>query len=129
MMYSMMTISLNILSGFTGLMSVGHIAFFGLGAYTSAILTTKLGLPTGVGILAAGVVSTFFSLLLGLPTMRLKGTYFCVATLAFGVVVFQCFKNLKGLTNGTAGITGIPSISLFGIPFNSLTLHGYSQYL
>ena len=55
MMYAMMTISLNILSGFTGLMSVGQIAFFGIGAYTTAILTTKCGMPVGIGILAAGL--------------------------------------------------------------------------
>ncbi len=119
MMYAMMTISLNILSGFTGLMSVGHIAFFGIGAYTTAILTTKCGLPVGIGILAAGVFAALFSLLLGLPTMRLKGTYFTVATLAFGIIVYQCIKNLTGLTNGTKGINQIPCIEIFGFPFKS----------
>jgi len=117
MMYAMMTVSLNVLSGFTGLMSVGHIAFFGLGAYTTAVLTTKLGVPTGVGILAAGIVAMLFGFILGLPTMRLKGTYFCVATLAFGVVVYQLFKNVKSITNGTAGILKIPEITIFGISF------------
>ena len=84
MLFAMMTLSLNILSGYTGLMSVGHIAFYGIGAYTSAILTTRYGMPILFGILMAGVISSLGSLLLGLPTMRLRGMYFSVATLAFG---------------------------------------------
>ena len=125
MMYAMLTISLNVLSGFTGLMSVGHIAFFGIGAYTTAVLTTKLNAPVLLGILAAGVVAALFSLLLGLPTMRLKGTYFTVATLAFGVIVYQLIKNLKSITNGTAGILGIPGIEIFGISFKAYDKYYY----
>lgn len=119
MMYAMLTISLNVLSGFTGLMSVGHIAFFGIGAYTTAVLTTKFGISPFIGIIAGGILSAFFSLLLGLPTMKLKGTYFTVATLAFGVIVYQLIKNLKSITNGTAGILGIPGIEIFGVSFKS----------
>lgn len=125
MMYAMLTISLNVLSGFTGLMSVGHIAFFGIGAYTTAILTTRYNVPVGVGILAAGILAALFSLLLGLPTMRLKGTYFCVATLAFGIVVYQCIKNMKELTNGTKGIMNIPAIEILGFSFKSYDRYYY----
>ena len=125
MMYAMLTISLNILSGFSGLMSVGHIAFFGLGAYTTAILTTTYHMPILVGFLAAGIVAAFFSLLLGLPTMRLQGTYFCVATLAFGTVVYQVLKNWESLTNGTKGILGIPAIEIFGISFKNYKAYYY----
>ena len=117
MMFAILTISLNILSGFTGLMSVGHIAFFGIGAYTAAILTTKAGMPILVGFIAAGVVSSLFSLLLGLPTMRLRGMYFSVATMAFGEIIYQLIKNLESLTGGTKGITKIPPIEMFGISF------------
>lgn len=117
MMFAILTISLNILSGFTGLMSVGHIAFFGIGAYTAAILTTKAGMPILVGFLAAGVVSALFSLLLGLPTMRLRGMYFSVATMAFGEIIYQLIKNLEPLTGGTKGITKIPPIEILGISF------------
>ena len=125
MMYAMMTISLNILSGFTGLMSLGHISFFGIGSYTTSILTTKCGMHVGIGILAAGVFAALFSLLLGLPTMRLKGTYFCVATLAFGIIVYQCIKNVTWLTNGTKGINQIPCISMFGFEFKSYNSYYY----
>jgi len=117
MMFAILTISLNILSGFTGLMSVGHIAFFGIGAYASAILTTKCAMPILVGFIAAGVISSLFSLLLGLPTMRLKGMYFSVATMAFGEIIYQILKNWEPLTGGTKGITKIPPIEIFGISF------------
>lgn len=119
MMFAILTISLNILSGFTGLMSVGHIAFFGIGAYTAAILTTKAGMPIPVGFIAAGLVSAFFSLLLGLPTMRLRGMYFSVATMAFGEVIYQIIKNWESLTGGTKGIMKIPAIEIFGFSFKS----------
>ena len=115
MIFAVMTLSLNILSGCTGLMSVGHIAFYGIGAYTSAILTTEYGVPVFLGFLMAGVVSALGSLLLGLPTMRLRGMYFAVATLAFGEVVYQLIVNLVDLTGGTRGITGIPSPEIFGM--------------
>ena len=119
MMFAILTISLNVLSGFTGLMSVGHIAFFGIGAYTAAILTTKLGMPILLGFIGAGVISALFSLLLGLPTLRLKGMYFSVATMAFGEIIYQCIKNMEWLTGGTKGITKIPAIEIFSISFKS----------
>lgn len=125
MMFAMLTLSLNILSGCTGLMSVGHIAFYGIGAYTSAILTTKLGLPILVGILMAGVVSALASLLLGLPTMRLRGMYFSVATLAFGEVIYQVFINWTGVTEGTKGIKGVPAPEFFGVSFRSYDTYYY----
>lgn len=123
MMFALLTLSLNILSGCTGLMSVGHIAFYGIGAYTSALLTTQLHVPIGIAILAAGAVSSLASMLLGLPTMRLKGMYFAVATLAFGEVVYQLIVNWATLTGGTKGVKGIPSPEMFGISFK-----GYENY-
>ncbi|MEA5060726.1 MAG: branched-chain amino acid ABC transporter permease [Candidatus Pelethousia sp.] len=125
MMFAMLTLSLNILSGCTGLMSVGHIAFYGIGAYTSAIFTAKLGLPILVGVLMAGVISALASLLLGLPTMRLRGMYFSVATLAFGEVLYQVFINWTAVTEGTKGIKGIPSPEFLGISFRSYDTYYY----
>lgn len=125
MMFAVLTISLNVLSGFTGLMSVGHIAFFGIGAYAAAILTTKAGMPILVGFIGAGVISALFSLLLGLPTLRLKGMYFSVATMAFGEIIYQCIKNMEWLTGGTKGITKIPAIEIFGISFKPYNMFYY----
>lgn len=125
MMFAILTLSLNILSGCTGLMSVGHIAFYGIGAYTSAILTAKLGLPILVGILMAGVISALASLLLGLPTMRLRGMYFSVSTLAFGEVIYQVFINWTSVTEGTKGIKGIPAPEFLGVSFRSYDTYYY----
>lgn len=129
MMFAILTISLNILSGFTGLMSVGHIAFFGIGAYTAAILSTTYQMPIWIGFIAAGVISALFSLLLGLPTMRLKGMYFSVATLAFGEIVYQIIKNWESVTKGTKGITKIPEITIFGFSFKSYDRFYYLMLL
>lgn len=123
MMFAILTLSLNILSGCTGLMSVGHIAFYGIGAYTSAILTTRFGLPIGLGILAAGLMASVGSLVLGLPTMRLRGMYFAVATFAFGEVTYQAIVNLVDLTGGTKGIKSIPSPEMFGV-----SMRAYQNY-
>ncbi|HWS29423.1 MAG TPA: branched-chain amino acid ABC transporter permease [Clostridia bacterium] len=123
MMFALLTLSLNMLSGCTGLMSVGHIAFYGIGAYTSALLTTQLNIPIGIAMIAAGVVSSLASLLLGLPTMRLKGMYFAVATLAFGEVVYQLIVNWTSLTGGTKGVKNIPSPEILGMSFR-----GYDSY-
>ena len=126
MIFAVMTLSLNILSGCTGLMSVGHIAFYGIGAYTSAILTTEFGAPVFFGFLMAGVFSALGSLLLGLPTMRLRGMYFAVATLAFGEVIYQLIVNLVDVTGGTRGIKNIPSPLVFGM---SIRRYGDYYYL
>ncbi|MCE5235992.1 MAG: branched-chain amino acid ABC transporter permease [Clostridiaceae bacterium] len=123
MMFSLLTLSLNMLSGCTGLMSVGHIAFYGIGAYTSAMLTTHFNIPIGIAMAGAGIVSALASLLLGLPTMRLKGMYFAVATLAFGEVVYQLIVNWTNVTGGTKGVKGIPSPEMFG-----LSLRSYGSY-
>lgn len=121
--FAILTLSLNILAGCTGLFSVGFIAFYGIGAYTSAIVTTTLGWPIPVGFILAGIVSSLFSILLGLPTMRLRGMYFAVATLAFGEIMYQVFLNWSSVTGGPKGIKGIPSPEIFGISFRS-----YSNY-
>lgn len=123
MMFALLTLSLNMLSGCTGLMSVGHIAFYGIGAYTSALLTTHFQIPIGIAMAGAGVVSALASLLLGLPTMRLKGMYFAVATLAFGEVVYQLIVNWTSVTGGTKGVKSIPSPEIFG-----MSLRGYDAY-
>ncbi len=123
MIFAIVTLSLNILSGMTGLFSVGFIAFYGIGAYTSAILTTALGFPVPLAMFLAGIVSAVLSLTLSLPTMRLKGMYFAVATLAFGEIMYQLFLNWTAVTGGTKGIKGIPTLELFGTSFRS-----YSRY-
>ena len=119
LIFAIMSLSLNLLTGCTGLFSVGHVAFYGIGAYTSALLTTKLGLSVWIGFFAAGCVAAFCSLILGLPSIRLKGLFLAVSTLAFGEITYQVLLNWRAVTNGSSGIIGIPSPSLFGFEFNT----------
>jgi branched-chain amino acid transport system permease protein len=115
--YVLLTSSLNIVNGYTGLFSLGHAAFFGLGAYGSAILCTKLGvsfwlgLPTGIFI--AGTVAFLFAK----PILRLRGIFLALVTLGFSMIVMLIFLNWTGMTGGSLGIMRIPPPSFFGIMF------------
>ncbi len=123
--FAICSLSLNLLTGCTGLFSVGHIAFYGLGSYTAAILSTRLELPFYVTLPCAGLVAMVFGLLLGIPTLRLKGLYLGVATLAFGEIAYQVFVNWDAVTNGTRGILGIPSPVLLGFEFRDYKSYYY----
>jgi len=109
----------NIILGYTGLFGIAQAAFYGLGAYTSALLTLKLGLPFWIGLAAGAVVAGLFGWLLGLATMRLGGDYFCIATLGFVVIMQQVFLNWEDLTRGAFGLPGIPRPAIFGHSFDS----------
>jgi branched-chain amino acid transport system permease protein len=95
----------------TGLGSFCHITFFAVGAYTSALLATKLGLPFVVCFLAAGILPAIVAALVGWPSVRAKGAYFFVITFAFWVVMDSVFGHWTSLTRGTQGISGIPPIA------------------
>ena len=105
---------LQILVGFTGLLSLGHAAFMGVGAYTSAILITRFGVPFFITVLAAGVVAAFFGIIVGLPSLRIKGFYLMVATLAFQFVIEYGIIHWDSLTMGIRGIE-MPTPSFLGI--------------
>lgn len=112
--YAILAISLNLAMGFTGLLNIGHVAFYGIGAYTSALLALKLGLPFWLSFLIAGMIAAFFGFLLAIPTLKLKGDYFAIATLGFAIVIENIFRNWISLTRGPLGLPGIPKPSLFG---------------
>jgi len=114
--YLILAISLQLTIGFTGLLNLGHIAFFAIGAYTSALLALN-GFPFWFAFLAAGIVSMLFGFLLAWPTNKLKGDYLALATLAFSFVVYAVALNWIGLTRGPLGLLGIPKPSLFGFSF------------
>lgn len=95
----------------TGQMSLGNAGFMSLGAYASAILTMKLGVPMLIGIFAGGLLATLVALIIGMPTTRLQGLYLAIATLGFGEVVRVIALNMK-ITNGALGISGIPSMPI-----------------
>ena len=118
--YACAVLGLNLLVGYAGQISLGHAAFFGIGAYTTAILTTRLHwFPSWLGILLAMVVAGVIGYLVGVPVLRLKGNYLAMATLGLGAIASILFSQVKWLTNGNEGIIGIPYLSIFGFKFDS----------
>ena len=107
-------IGLNILIGYTGQISLGHGAFFGVGAYAAAILATKVGCPFWLSVLAAGGVTALVGMVFGIPSVRLKHLYLCIATLAGQFIIEYVLMNWEGLTNGSQGII-LPGATLFGL--------------
>lgn len=106
-------IGLNILIGFTGQISLGHGAFFGVGAYAAAILATAVGFPFWLSVLCAGVITAFVGMVFGIPSVRLKHLYLTIATLAGQFILQYLFIQWEGLTKGPEGIL-LPRASLFG---------------
>ena len=116
--YVILTVSLNLALGYTGLLNLGHVGFFAIGAYTSALLV-KAGYPFLLAFIAAGLFSAVFGFLLVRITKKLKGDYFALATLAFMYVVYSVLLNWQGLTRGPLGLPGIPKPEIFGFVFRS----------
>lgn len=112
--YVILATSLNLSVGFTGLLNLGHIAFFGIGAYTSALLQLA-GVPFVLAFPLAGVMAALFGFLLVLGTRKLKGDYLALATLGFSFVVYSVLLNWTELTRGPLGIPGIPKPNIFGL--------------
>ncbi|CAH0120011.1 hypothetical protein PAE9249_02520 [Paenibacillus sp. CECT 9249] len=111
--FAILSLGLGVLVGQVKLVSAGHAGFFGIGAYTSALLTTRADLPFLVGLIGAILITALVGFLFSIPVLRLKGHYLAMATLAFGIVVQMVLLNWETLTNGPNGIPGIPFPSLF----------------
>ncbi len=111
-------LGLNILVGFTGQISLGHGAFFGVGAYAGAILATTVGLPFWVAVPAAGLVTAIVGMIFGIPSGRLKGLYLTIATLAGQFIIEYILVHWDSLTKGTMGIM-LPTATVFGLEINS----------
>lgn len=116
-----LAVSLNLINGITGQFSIGHAGFMSVGAYTAAVITTKLGLPFALAVLLAAIVAGFMGLLIGIPTLRLKGDYLAIATLGFGEIVRVVFLNID-YVGGAAGIIGIPQLTTWAWLFGSVVL-------
>ena len=115
--YSFITIGLNLLLGYAGQISLGHAAFYGMGAYTVAILTTRFNWPSFLALGAALILVGLIAWLIGKPTLKLKGHYLAMATLGFGLIIQILLEEMVDLTGGPQGIGGIPKLSLFGFCF------------
>jgi branched-chain amino acid transport system permease protein len=117
--YVILTSSLNVTNGYTGLFSFGHAAFYGIGAYTAAILATRGGLPFWLTLPLAGVVAAAFGAAIALPALRLRGIFLALVTIGFQEIAYLLTMNWIGLTRGPMGIPGIPPASLFGTEIQS----------
>jgi len=115
--YAIAVIGLNVLTGFTGQISLGHGAFFGVGAYTAAIVAARFGSPFIFSVLAGGVVTAMVGLVFGLPSSRLKGLYLAIATLAGQFIIEYVLVHWESLTMGTMGIT-LPRATILGWELN-----------
>src|SRR5580693_8776040 len=119
LIYVMLGWVLNIVVGLAGLLDLGYVAFYAVGAYSYALLAKTFGLSFWLLLPLAGVLSSFWGILLGFPVLRLRGDYLAIVTLAFGEIIRMVLINFVALTNGYAGIISIPRPSFFGIPFNA----------
>ncbi len=109
--FVIMTLSWNLLAGFTGQLNLGHAAFFGIGAYTSALLAMELGISPWAGLFGGGLVAAFFGLLLGIPALRLSGPYLAITTIGFAEILRLVAVNWVDLTRGSLGLSGVPLLT------------------
>lgn len=119
LLYTMLALGLNLLVGNLGLLNLGYIAFYGIGAYTYAILCTKFGFSFWDAVLLGGIMASLVSMVIAIPTLRLKGDYLAIVTLGFGEIVRIVLNNWDSLTNGPNGIMGIPRPSLLSLQFST----------
>ncbi|MFA5109991.1 MAG: branched-chain amino acid ABC transporter permease [Desulfobaccales bacterium] len=117
--HALLVVGLNLLLGYAGQISLGHAAFFGLGAYTSGILTATYGVNPWLAMAAGLGVSGGAAFLIGIPALKLRGYYLAMATLGFGIIVYIFLNEAHDLTGGPSGLSGIPSLSLAGFPLNT----------
>ncbi len=117
--YTVLSLSLNLLVGYSGILSIAHAAFYGVGAYVAALLALKLQTPFMLNIIIAIIASGFFGTLVGIPSLRLRDDYFVIATFAFQTITYSILNNLVNITGGPLGIPGIPQPNIFGYQISS----------
>jgi branched-chain amino acid transport system permease protein len=123
--YTILALSLNLLNGYVGLLSIGHAAFYGIGAYASAKLVMEVGVPFPFAMLGSGMIAGIFGYLIAKPTLRLSGIYMTLATLGFNMIFFLVLQNWMSFTNGPLGIMGISPPSIFGYVIESRVQYYY----
>jgi branched-chain amino acid transport system permease protein len=115
LIYVMLAWGLNIVVGLAGLLDLGYVAFYAVGAYSYALLGTQFGWSFWILLPVAGIMAAFWGVILGFPVLRLRGDYLAIVTLAFGEIIRLVLINWREVTNGSAGISGIPKVSFFGL--------------
>jgi len=117
--WAMAATSMNLIMGYTGQVNLAHGAFFGIGAYSAGLLILKLGINFWPALILACAITVFFGLLIGLPALRTKGSYFAIGTMCFNVIVTVIIDSWEGLTEGARGLLGIPKPAPIPLPFGT----------
>lgn len=123
--YIILGVSLNVVTGLTGELDLGHAAFFGIGAYASSLFTIKIFGSFWLGMLVAALTSLLFGILLGIPSLRIRGDYLAIVTLGFSEIVRYVLLNWQSFTNGPMGIHGIQLPSILGFRLNTKVMLYY----
>ncbi len=126
LIYVMLGLGLNIVIGLAGLLDLGYVAFFAVGAYSYALLNTNFGLSFWLALPLGGILSAVFGIILGYPVLRLRGDYLAIVTLGFGEIIRLVLENWSEFSNGPAGIANIPKPGFFGL---DLSLQANTIYL
>jgi branched-chain amino acid transport system permease protein len=117
--YVMLGWGLNIVVGLAGLLDLGYVAFYAVGAYSYGLLSTTFGWSFWICLPLAGILAAFWGMILGFPVLRLRGDYLAIVTLAFGEIIRLVLINWVEFSGGAAGLSSIPRASFFGIPFTA----------
>ncbi len=125
LIFTILAISVNLVFGYMGALTFGHISIFAIGAYTSALLSTNFGFSFIAAFLCAGLSGLLTGLVIGYPTLKLAGSYFAMATIGFHKIMEVIFLNWDSVTGGASGVTGIPYPVIFGISFKSEEMFYY----
>ena len=128
LIYVLLATGLNIVVGLAGLLDLGYVAFYAVGAYSYALLTQDLGLTFWTAMPIAGLFASAFGLLLGFPVLRLRGDYLAIVTLGFGQIVHTVLVNWTEVTGGPNGISGIVRPSFFGLSFAAVPAEGETSF-
>jgi branched-chain amino acid transport system permease protein len=118
--YMILSLSLNLVMGYAGLVSIGHAAFYGIGAYVGALLSLRLGVPFELEILLAGAFAAATAYIIGRPILKLRGDHLVLATFGFAIIVHSVLNNWLDLTRGPLGLKGIRKPIIFSYPVNEL---------
>jgi branched-chain amino acid transport system permease protein len=116
---TMLAVALNLLLGYGGQISLGHAAFFGMGAYISGIITTRFPADPFLIIILAAIIAGALAFVIGFPILKLKGHYLAMATLGFGIIMYIIFNETVDFTGGPSGLSGIPNLHIGSLIFDN----------
>ena len=129
LIYIPLAMAQNLITGFTGMLTMGNAAFYGLGAYTSALLVMNLNVPWPLAFLAAGLVAAFFGVVVGFPCLRVGSDYLTLMTIGFGAIFLAVATNWVEVTRGSMGIPGVPNPAIGPFVINTLSRYYYLYLL